>query len=225
MSMTPIDYLGVVRRCIPQEAEIVQLQQQGAPAAILFADVDGDGSPEITAMYRYLDTQYLFSLKNYSGSWFPIASSAAGGVRAVSDFAAAPLSRREGWDIIVGWRQEDGASELDIIGWTPNGYQRLIPPGTTYTHLEIEDMPTRDGTDGLCELALWVNEQDQAERAYQVQTYRWEPYRLVPTRDVHSYYFQKVTRYYEDLVRDHPDQPAYRGYLEEAQRKAGGEGK
>lgn len=221
MSLTPIDFLAVVRSCIPQEAEIVQLQQQGNPAAILYADVDGDGSPEITAMYRFLDNQYLFSLKDYSGNWFPIASAATGGIREVTDFVAAPVSRREGWDVIVGWLQGGTSSELDIIQWTASGFQRMIPPGMTYNHLEIEDMPTRDGRDGLCELALWVQDHD---KAYQVQTYRWDPYRLVPTQDVHPYYFQRVTRYYEDLVRDHPEQQAYRSLLEDAQRKAGGEG-
>ncbi|MDU0199754.1 MULTISPECIES: hypothetical protein [Paenibacillus] len=225
MSMNNIDFLAVVRSCIPQEAEIVQLQQQGNPAAILYADVDGDGFPEITAMYRFLDNQYLFSLKDYSGNWFPIASASTGGIREVTDFAAAPVSRRQGWDVIIGWQQKGtssgSGSELDIIQWTSSGFQRMIPPGTTYDHLEIEDMPTRDGKDGLCELALWVKEQNQA---YQVQTYRWDPYRLVPTQDVHPYYFQRVSRYYEDLVRDHPDEPAYRSLLEDAKKKVGGEG-
>jgi hypothetical protein len=161
MSVTHIDFLSVVRRCIPREAEVVQLQQQGNPAAILYADVDGDGQPEITALYRYLENQYLFSIKDYSGNWFPIGSAATGRIQAVTDFAAAPVSRREGWDLLIGWLNE-ADSELDIIQWTPTGFQRLIPPGTIYNRLEIEDMPSRDGRDGLCELALWMKEQAQA---------------------------------------------------------------
>lgn len=220
MSLTPIDFQSVVRSCIPQEAEVVVLQREGSPAAIIYADVDGDGHPEITALYRYLDNQYLFSLKNYSGTWFPIASAATGRIQTVTDFAAAPVSRREGWDLVIGWQNErESSSELDIVQWTPTGFQRLIPPGTFYNHLEIEDMPGRDGRDGLCEIALWVREQNQA---YNVETYRWDPYRLVPIQDVYSYYFQKVTRYYEDLTRDHPDEQVYRSYLEDAQSKAGG---
>lgn len=220
MSLTPIDFLSVVRSCIPQEAEVVLLQREGSPAAILYADVDGDGHPEITALYRYLDNQYLFSLKDYSGNWFPIGSAAKGRQQAVTDFVAAPVSRREGWDLLIGWENEGASSsELDIVQWTSSGFQRLIPPGTSYNHLEIEDMPGRDGRDGLCEIALWVQEQGQA---YHVETYRWEPYRLIPTKDLHPYYFQKVTRYYEDLTRDHPDGQDYRSYLEDAQRKAGG---
>ncbi|UKS30817.1 hypothetical protein LOZ80_18500 [Paenibacillus sp. HWE-109] len=219
MSVTQFDFLSVVRSCIPKEAEVVQLEQQGNPAAILYADVDGDGQPEITALYRYLGNQYLFSIKDYSGNWFPIGSSSTGRLQAVTDFAAAPVSRREGWDLLIGWQNDDNFSELDIVQWTPTGFQRLIPPGTTYSHLEIEDMPSRDGRDGLCEIALWVKD---ADRAYQVQTYRWDPYRLIPNHDVHPYYFQKVARYYEDLVREQPDQPAYRSYLEDAQKKAGG---
>ncbi|SDO11580.1 hypothetical protein SAMN04487897_108148 [Paenibacillus sp. yr247] len=218
MSLTPIDFLSVVRSCIPKEAEVVLLQQQGNPAAILYADVDGDGQPEISALYRYVDNQYLFTLKDYSGNWFPIGSATTGRIQAVTDFAAAPVSRREGWDLLIGWLNETGSSELDIIQLTTTGFQRLIPPGTTYNHLEIEDMPSRDGRDGLCEIALWVQDHDHA---YQVQTYRWDPYRLIPTQDVHPYYFQKVTRYYEDLIREHPDLQAYRSYLEDAQRKAG----
>jgi hypothetical protein len=218
MSLTSIDFLSVVRSCLPQEAEIVLLQQQGDPAAILYADVDGDGFPEITALYRYLDNQYVFSLKEYSGNWFPIGSASTGASRAVKDFAAAPVSRREGWDVIIGWqKQEEPTAELDIIQWTQTGFQRVIPPGTRYNHLEIEDMPTRSGQDGLCEIALWVQEQGQA---FRVETYRWEPYRLTPTTDVHGYYFQKVARYYEDLTKEQPEEPLYRSFLEDAQKRA-----
>lgn len=220
MSLSSIDFLSVVRSCIPEEAEIVVLQQEGNPAAILYADVDGDGFPEITALYRYLDSQYLFSLKEYSGNWFPIGSASTGRGQAVKDFAAAPVSRKEGWDVIIGWKRvEEPTAELDIIQWTQTGFQRVIPPGTTYSHLEIEDMPTRNGPDGLCEIALWTQEQGQA---YRVETYRWDPYRLVPTSDVHAYYFQKVARYYEDLTREQPNEKLYRSYLEEAQKRAGG---
>ncbi|MNQ79819.1 hypothetical protein D3C85_947740 [compost metagenome] len=138
----------------------------------------------------------------------------------MKDFAAAPVSRKEGWDVVIGWQQADvPKAELDIIQWTPNGFQRVIPPGTSYSHLEIEDMPTRSGPDGLCEIALWSQEQGQA---YRVETYRWEPYRLVPTSDVHAYYFQKVARYYEDLTQEQPEEQLYRSYLEDAQKRAGG---
>ncbi|WNR42630.1 hypothetical protein [Paenibacillus roseipurpureus] len=219
MSLASIDFLSVVRSCIPEEAEVVQLQQEGEPAAILYADVDGDGFPEITALYRYLGNQYLFSLKEYSGNWFPIASASTGRHLAVRDFAAAPISRTEGWDVVIGWEKPDETgAELDIIQWTQSGYQRVIPYGTTYNHVEIEDMPTRSGQDGRCEIALWIQEKGQA---YRIDTYRWEPHKLVPTTDVHGYYFQKVARYYEDLTREQPNEQLYRTYLEEAQKKAG----
>ncbi|MDR6549268.1 hypothetical protein [Paenibacillus qinlingensis] len=220
MSLSSIDFLSVVRSCIPEEAEIVVLQQEGNPAAILYADVDGDGFQEITALYRYLDSQYLFSLKEYSGNWFPIASASTGREQAVKDFAAAPISRREGWDVIIGWEHAgEQTAELDIIQWTQAGFQRVIPPGTTYSHVEIEDMPTRNGSDGLCEIALWTKEKGQA---YRVETYRWDPHRLVPTTDVHAYYFQKVARYYEELTKEHPEEQLYRSCLEDAQKRAGG---
>src|SRR5438105_2530924 len=119
MSLTSIDFLAVVRSCIPQEAEIVTLQQEGNPGAILYADVEGDGFPESTALYRYVDHQYLFSLKEYSGSWLPIASASTGKRQAVKDFAAAPVSRKEGWDVIIGWQKTDEpTADLDIIQWT-----------------------------------------------------------------------------------------------------------
>ncbi|TXK83723.1 hypothetical protein [Paenibacillus sp. N3.4] len=217
MSSTDIDFLSVVRGCIPKEAEIVLLRQQGNPAAILYADVDGDGEDEITALYRYLDNQYLFTVKSYADSWFPIGSSTTGKLQEVTDFIAAPVTRTRGWDLLIGWENRGTSSELDIIQWTTSGFQRLIPPGTFYNHIEIEDMPSREGRDGLCEIALWVHDQD---KAYRVETYRWNPYKLVPTQDVHPYYFQKVSRYYEDLTRQYPDQAAYRSYLEDAQFKA-----
>lgn len=219
MSQASIDFIALVRSCIPEEAEIVTLLQDGSPAAILYGDVDRDGKPEITAMYRYLDGTYLFSLKEYGGNWFPIGSAATGRQQGVRDFIAAPISRKEGCDLIIGWQRDDGsAAELDIVSWAETGFQRLIPIGTTYHHLEVEDMPTRGVKDGVCELAIWLREQGQA---FRVDTYRWEPYRLVPAEDTHSHYFQKVARYYEALVGEQPDRAElYRGYLEEAKRKS-----
>lgn len=210
-------YEDIVRNFLSPDAEIICLQQHGNQPAILFADVDGDHEQEITAVYRIKTEPYIITLKRSGHNWYRIFEMKGKGI-GINDLWAAPISRPDQLSLIVGWQAEWNVSELDIFQWTPQGFHRLIDEGTKYNRIEIEDMPTVYGRDGICELALWSHDIGEA---YRVETYRWQPYRLVRAADVNPYYFQRVVSYYEALTRESPDDPLYRTYLNEALQKSG----
>lgn len=209
-------YDSVVRSFLPPTAEVLRLTQPGHQPAILVADVDGDHDPEITALYRVEGESYMMILKRSGHNWYRIFELKGKGI-GISDLWAAPIIRPGQLNVIVGWQAEWNVAELDIFQWSPRGFFRLIPEGTLYTRIEIEDMPGQHGRDGICELALWSHD---CGDAYRVETYRCQPHGLVQAADVNAYYFQKVARYYEALTIESPDEPVYRTYLEEALQKA-----
>ncbi|WP_409345413.1 hypothetical protein [Paenibacillus sp. MBLB4367] len=211
-----LSYEALVRSFLQTAAELILLQPGNRPA-IMAADVDGDREAELTAAYRYQGELYLIMWKSEGSSWYRLFEMKGKG-SGVSDLMAAPVARTDLLSVIVGWQTDKGTSELDLLQWSPQGFYRLIPEGTAYSHLELEDMPGLHGRDGICELALWRHDADQA---FAVETYRWEPYRLVPSADVYPYYFRKVVPYYEALANESPDHPLYRSYLADAKEKAG----
>ncbi|WP_219834862.1 hypothetical protein [Paenibacillus sp. R14(2021)] len=208
--------ISIVQHFIPYGAELAVLSRHANMPAVLFADIDYDYNVELIALYRYQGEQNLIVLKNSSGQWHMFAHAGGKGVY-VADLAAAPVTRAGQSSIIIGWQDDDGRVELDILQWSGDGLVRIVPEGIQYSWLEIEDMPGTAGQDGRCELALWLEDQD---KAYEINAYRWESYNLVPAVDVYPYYFGKVTQYYEQLVAEEPEVPMYRSVLEEARQKA-----
>ncbi|MFC5701479.1 hypothetical protein ACFPVX_09285 [Cohnella faecalis] len=217
MSSNGLLYLSVVRSFLAPGAEVAQLPVPGYVPALLAVDLDGDRDVELTAVYCYQGEPYLLALKRQGASWYPVASLKGKGY-GVTDFAAAPITRRDQMSLVIGWRTGQGSSELELLEWTPHGFQRLIEEGTEYNYLELEDMDGLRGRDGLCELALWTYDE---RAAYSVETYRWSGYRLVSAPDAYPYYFPRVARYYEALSVQAPGELLYRSGLEDARAKAG----
>lgn len=210
-------YELMIRSFLPPNAEIIRLQQYGNQPAILIADVDGDQEQEVTAVYRLENEPYMMILKRSGHNWYRILEMKGKG-SGINDLWAAPIARPNQLSLIVGWQADWNVSELDIYHWSPQGFNRLIPEGIIYNRIEIEDMPGMYGRDGLCELALWNHD---SQEAYRVETYRWRYSGLVQAADVNPYYFPKVVTYYRALLLESPDEPLYRAYLDDALLKSG----
>ncbi|NHN34571.1 WG repeat-containing protein [Paenibacillus agricola] len=192
-------------------------------AAILQADLTGDGQPEIAAAYRINGESHVLVLGYYGNSWQPIAHLKGPGY-GISLLSAAPITARGRSNLIVGWQAGAIWSKLSVYEWTPQGMKDIAPADMNYGYREIEDMPSTDhtGQDGIAEIALWIHDTGEA---YQVEVLRWERAKgiseFVPALDVYPYYFRKVAHYYETLTRQHPDYAFYWYYLADAQYKAG----
>ncbi|MDF2962076.1 MAG: repeat protein [Paenibacillus sp.] len=203
---------------MPQGAELLTVEGYGSPQpAVYAADLDGDGWQEVAAAYRTQGEVYLLVLK-YNGTAWMTAANVKGTGYQVTVLTSAPVKGRGSNNLIVGWRVGAIWSKLSIYEWTDGGLKDMAPEDMSFSYMEVEDMPGKTGPDGQAELALWIHDTGEA---YKVEVVRWQNGTFVPAPDVYLYYFPKVVRYYEQLVRQHPDYAFYWYYLADAQIKAG----
>jgi len=218
--MNPLSmYHSLVASFLPPTANLYHLEHPHEGPALLFSDIDSDGEAEIVSVYCFRGDPYLLAIKRHQNMWYRMFEAQGKGV-GVRDLLSAPIMRADQCSILIGWKMESDSdsAELDLMHWSPQGFLRIIPEGMRYTYLQVEDMPGQHGLDGICELGLWTRD---TEMAFRVEAYRWHAYELVHAADVYPYYFQRVARYYDKLVREFPDTPVYRSYREEAAAKTG----
>jgi tetratricopeptide (TPR) repeat protein len=207
-----IDYVPVIKRFLPPMAELLKLQS-GHPAVIT-ADLDGDGSLEVAAAYKYQGENYVLILKRYDNTWHLIATIKGKGYN-ITNFLAAPVTTSNANNLIIGWQVGGIWSELDILQWNANGLH-AIQSKLYFSKMEVEDMPGEHGRDGKYELVLWTHDMGEA---YKIEVYKWRN-GLIPAQGLYPYYFKKVIPYYERLVQHMPESSVYWYYLADAHAKA-----
>ncbi|MDR7002450.1 WG repeat-containing protein [Neobacillus niacini] len=202
---------------LPYGAELLHAESQPKQAHLQFINLDQDEFKEVIGVYRLNQELYLFVLNNFHGHWHLISLIKGKGYQ-VSYLGTAHITSRNRLNLVVGWQVGSIWSSLSIYEWQNNGLKELDLKGDfSFSKIEIEDMPGRNGKDGLAEIALWSHDTGEA---YRVRVYRWEKDRLVSAKDVEPYYFQKVVKYYQQKIKEHPDYLFYYPYLEEAEKKA-----
>lgn len=206
---------------LPADAELEYVEHPSRRPAVLIADLDGDGVPELTAAYRLKEGMYAFVAKFGYGRWQPVLSMKGVGF-GIANFMAAPIVAQGTCTLLIGWQIGAIWAQLDMWQFDreTQAYAHLTPYDLFYSKLEVEDMPTRSGPDGQCEIALWVHDTGEA---YHIEILRFGRRRLAPAPDAYPYYFgRKVVPYYEKLVRDNPEARLYQDHLEAAKKKANG---
>ncbi|MEK8129306.1 WG repeat-containing protein [Paenibacillus filicis] len=199
------------------EGAVVQMHEESGRPVIITADLDGDGLPEIAGAFKLGSRAYVVVLHNDGRLWTPAAVLEGRGYE-VSTMQAAPITHPDRRSLLIGWQVGAIWSDLALYDWTGTGYEDVAPREVTFSYAEAQDMPGGRGKDGVAELALWSHDTGQA---YTVEVYRYEQGRLVPAYDVYPYYFRRVIRYYERLVRQYPSAGFYRDSLRDAIGKAG----
>ncbi|MBI0578881.1 WG repeat-containing protein [Neobacillus cucumis] len=201
---------------LPYGAELLYAETQPKKAYLQFVNLDQDEFMEVIGIYRLNQELYLFVLNNFHSHWHIISLIKGKGYQ-VSYLGTANITSRNAKNLVVGWQVGAVLSKLSIYEWQHNSLKELDLKGNyTFSKIEIEDMPGQNGKDGLGEIALWSHDTGEA---YRVEVYRWESDRLVPAKDVEPYYFQKVVKYYQQKIKEHPDYLFYYPYLEEAEKK------
>ncbi|MFB9328535.1 WG repeat-containing protein [Paenibacillus aurantiacus] len=207
----------LVRRFLPQGAELAVIERPVPHPAIVAADMNGDRDPEIAAVYRYADALYLLVLRNPAEGWEAVVNERGAGY-GVTLLSASPVSSATRNNLLVGWQMGAVWSQLAIYEWEPGGLRSVLKEPLTYSYIEVLDLLGSSGRDGQSELVLWLHDTGEA---YRVEVLRWHGGDIVPAPDVEAAYFRKVTGYYEHMVRLHPDYAFYWYYLADAQLRAG----
>lgn len=209
--------IHVIRSLLPAGAELEILDYPAPHPAVLAADLDGDGVPEIVGGYRADGKMHAMIVKYAYDRWF-VAAQFRGPGYAIANLLAAPIVDPRRNTLLVGWQIGAVWAQLDLWQGEPGGYRHLTPRDVFYSKLEVKDMSGPRGPDGLCEIALWVHD---AEDAYKIDLWRWQG-GLMKDIEAYPYYYRtKVVPYYERLLRGSPDSDVYRRYLREAEAIAG----
>ena len=209
------DYENILKQFLPPTATILELQQPKRQAAILLADIDGDQVEELIGAYKIQEENYILILKKRNQQWQSFTHIKGSGY-GISDFLVAPITNNRTNTLIVGWQIGSVWSKLDLLEWKKSELVRLPTNNIVYSKLEVEDMPSSHGEDGIAEIAFWKHDTDEA---YKVSIYRFGGDRPIRAKDVYPYYFKKVGAYYQELLRTN-ELPIYWFYLADAQEKA-----
>lgn len=202
---------------LPSGSELLSTETHPQHALLHFADLDGDGRNEVFGIFRSNQQLYLFVLKEHFGHLRLISVKEGTGYQ-VSYLGAVHIKNQKKLSIVVGWQVAAIWSKLSIYDWTNSGLkEEKLNNDFTFSKIEIEDMPGKNGLNGKGEIALWIHDTGEA---YRVELYRWEGDKLIPAKDVEPFYFKKVAAYYKQKIKEHPDYLFYYPYLQDAEKKA-----
>lgn len=208
--------LDNIRRFLPSTARIVVVEKPYKRPAVGMVDLDGDGVLELVAAYYWQGENYIIVLKYCYGRWY-LADRIKGKGYNITYFGTAPITNKRQNNLIVGWQVASIWSDLSVYKWTDTGLKDLIIGNKYYSLIDVKDIESPQGKDGIYELALWIHDTGDA---YKVEIYRWKDNKFILAPDVYPYYFKKVVNYYKKLLKE-KDSTTYWYYLADAQIKTG----
>lgn len=212
-----VNLFNLVKKFLPNKADIIIMEGPYKKPAIIMADIDGDGRKEIVAAYKLKNEAYLVILKHYYNSWY-MENNIKGKGYNVTYLKAAPVTSSKTPELIVGWQIGAIWSRLSILKWSNKRVRELIKDEIYFSKIEVEPMPSIKGINGTVEMALWSHVTGEI---YEVKVYRWKRGYLRPAVDVYPYYFSKVVWYYKMKLRENPELELLWYFLGNAQFKAG----
>ncbi|RKD33427.1 hypothetical protein [Thermohalobacter berrensis] len=208
--------VGIMKSFIPPFAKVIVLDTPFKRPAVKMVDLDGDGVLELVGAYNWQSENYIIVLKYSYGIWQVIDIIKGKGYN-ITYFGVAPITSRYKNNLVVGWQVGAMWSDLSVYEWTNMGMKDLIEGNKYYSMIEVKDIKSTQGRDGIYELALWIHDTGEA---YKVEIYRWVDSKFTLALDVYPYYFKKVANYYKKLLKE-KDSTTYWYYLADAQIKIG----
>lgn len=216
MNADDMQWVRLAAAHLPVGAELAEISCPSPHYAVVVADFNGDGCPEVAAVYRLNNEYFVMILQHCQLGWV-IGACVKGNGYGVTVMTVAPVTSRLCCNLIIGWQVGAIWSTLSVYAYSNFKLCPVLPDGINFSYVDVEDMPGPTGRDGQAELALWAHDTGEA---YDVHVMRWSKGMLVPAPDVYPYYFCKVVHYYERMVAEHPDYGFYWFHLADAQFKA-----
>jgi len=118
----PLEQL--IKAYLPPGAQVATMDRSASPA-IYAADLDGDFTEEIAAVYRYDGSLYLIVLKHVGNGWEVASISKEPGDQ-VSLLGATPVVHKDRSNLIVGWQRDGVTSHFSIYEWTSGGLRDTL---------------------------------------------------------------------------------------------------
>ena len=197
----------ILKSNLPKDAEVIIYRNKEEPM-IFNEDIDGDGKKEIIGAYKLGGEPYVLILKNINNKWITIDIIKNKGYD-INFLSVKPLRNKKINNLVIGWQMGAIWSELEIYEYKGRALKRLLD-GKVYSRIDLEDMKSHGKKDGLYEIALWVHDTGEA---YSIDIYKLRYIKLYKAPEYYPYYFEKVVRYYEKLVKKDENSPIYLYYL------------
>ena len=236
-----------VQKLLPIGAKLVGAQAKGAlddsPSPFIqLSDLDGDGEKELAAIYRWVGETFLTVWKKGQDGWYAVQTLSSRKA-AIRHFQTAPVTGRKKAQLIIGWRlagedalagasnmtegsdplREDMAAQpaaLAVYEWTPRGLVNRVGSLLSFEEIEVADLPSVAGGDGVHEIILWQREPGVAGGPH-ANIYKWNGSELSLANDRYPAFFQQLAASLQEKTQEEPGSTQLWYQLARAQQKAG----
>ncbi|MTI69269.1 MAG: hypothetical protein FH751_03295 [Firmicutes bacterium] len=116
--------VDILKFYLPIGAKIIKLKNYKRYAVDMI-DLDGDGFLELVGFYNLQGKNYIIILKRYNNSYY-VLDIIKGKNSSITSFNALAITNRYINNLLVGWENKNGYSELSIYGWTKKGFENLF---------------------------------------------------------------------------------------------------
>ncbi len=195
-SIAGVDYYSVVKKFIPDGAELLVPKYPRKSEAIHFADMDGDSQDELLASYREAGGVKTIILKKQNDTWEKAGEIKNPGYSSLNHRSTALF--------------RDGKSRL-LLGLNSGGKDSVLY-GYCFEGIETNEIFSR----GYSRLDVWKNERGKGDKAqvaiwntkendtYDVEVLNWYGNNIEAVNNPSNYYFRSVLPYYALRVKQNP---------------------
>ncbi|NEU04489.1 MULTISPECIES: hypothetical protein [Clostridium] len=181
---------------IPEGSEIISLNKFGGKNDIIKLDLDNDKEDEIIYAYNY---------KGYGH--IGVCKSTQDGLEVVDDYEGKgddigylnikEVCSRKNKNIIVGWKIRNFTCRLDLLEYKDKKISSLIPDTILcFNKIDVVNLETKK--EKLNEIVLWYKKK---KTGYEISMYKWIKGNLIEINKYNKYYYTKVLKYYDELIK------------------------
>lgn len=194
---TSMDYIGIIKKFLPQNSEIVTLDKTEEKDNILLKDLDSDGRDEIITAYKLAkgtssenEKMNVLVLKKVGKSWTKVLDESGEGF-SLDTVLTADLEGNGEKEVLLGRRIGGTVVQLSVYEWNDNVLNKISKEDIYYSKLDVINVLGKNRQD----VAIW---QHDTGDAYIVDILKWNGNIFIKDEDNYKEYFKQViVPYYE----------------------------
>lgn len=181
---------------IPEGAEVISLNKFGGENDIIKLDLDNDKEDEIIYAYNYKGYGHIGICK-VTGEGVQILDDYEGKGDNIGYLNIKEVCSRKNKNIIIGWKIRDFTCRLDLLEYKNKKISSLIPH-TILCFNKIDVVNLENKKEKLNEIVLWYKSK---KVGYEISMYKWIKGNLIEINKYNKYYYTKVLKYYDELIK------------------------